>query len=212
MPTQVEVCAIQLPGRENRLREQPHTRLASLVEQLAEELEPYLDLPFALFGHSMGAWIAFTLARRLRQRHPRSPVHLFVSGRRAPQIPSLHRPIHALPDPEFIGELRRRYGGLPEAVLRDPELLELFLPVLRADLTLVETYTYTPEPPLACPISAFGGAEDPASGPAGLAAWQAQTTATFSMRLFPGGHFFVQTARTAVLAEIRAALAPALGC
>jgi len=206
LPADVELCAIQLPGRENRLAEPPYTRLADLVAVLAEELRRSLDRPFALFGHSMGAWIAFELARQLRRQYHLLPAHLFVAGRRAPQVPSPDPPIHRLPEPQFVEELRRRYDGLPDAILQDAEVLRIFLPILRADLAMVETFAYTAEPRLDCPISAYGGTDDPWSSPAGLAGWREQTTGAFSLRLFSGGHFFVQTARAPLIADISAAL------
>jgi surfactin synthase thioesterase subunit len=206
VPLDVAVYGVQLPGRESRLRERSYTRLSALVAALADVMSPHLDVPFALFGHSMGAWICFELARELRRRYDAAPVHLFVSGRRAPHLPSQHSALHRLSDADFVQALVQRYGGIPEMVLRDPELLQLFLPILRADLTLVETYQYAHEPPLDCPLTVFGGANDATVGPAELAAWSDETGGPFALRMLPGDHFFVQSAREAVLCTISAHL------
>lgn len=197
----VEVCAVQLPGRETRLRESPFTRISPLVEALARVLLPYLDLPFAFFGHSMGALVSFELARQLRRQQSPSPLHLFVSSRRAPQLPNPYSSIHHLPDAAFIKELYR-YNGTPQAVLEDPELRLLFLPLLRADLAVNETHVYTPEAPLNCSISAFGGLEDREASRNELDAWRVQTSKTFTLRMFPGDHFFLKKERDALLQVI----------
>src|SRR5262245_12023957 len=137
VPPDVEVCAIQLPGRDGRLREKPFVDLLALVDVLAKGLSPWLATPYALFGHSMGALIAYGLVRHLRQQSATPPVRLFVSGRRAPHVPSRQSPCHQLPDQEFIETLVQRYNGIPKAVLSEPELMSLFLPILRADFTLM---------------------------------------------------------------------------
>lgn len=197
----IEICPIQLPGRENRLGEPPFTRLPPLVDALAQTLQPYLDKPFALFGHSMGALISFELARQLRKKNSPGPVHLFVSGRRAPQIPSRNLPMYQLPEAEFAEELRR-FNGTPEAVLRNAELMQLLLPSLRADFSTVETYVYTTELPLECPISAFGGLQDKQVTRDDLAAWHCQTSGTFTLRILPGDHFFLHSAWMPLLQAI----------
>ena len=191
LPPDIEVCPVQLPGREKRLSEPLFTHLSPLVKILALILLPYLDRPFAFFGHSMGALVSFELTRKLRHHKAPSPMHLFVSGRRAPQIPNPDPPIHQLPDNAFVGELRR-YNGTPEAVLQNPELRSLFLPILRADLAINETYTYISEAPLDCPISAFGGLQDKEVSRKELDAWRDQTNTTFSLSMFPGDHFFLK--------------------
>jgi medium-chain acyl-[acyl-carrier-protein] hydrolase len=188
-----------LPGRENRLREQPCTSLTGLVETLATAMEPDLDRPYAIFGHSMGAWIAYELARELRRRYGRQPVHLFVSGRQAPQIAERQHPIHELPDAVFIAEIQRRYEPMPAAIVQDRELMDLLVPILRADLRLIESYTWTDDAPLDCPISAIGGLHDQRVSLDGLAAWRAHTTASFDLARFAGGHFFLHTARDQLL-------------
>ncbi|SRR5579875_217672 len=202
LPPEVEVCPIQLPGRENRLREPLSTRLIPLAETLAAALRPCLDRPFALFGHSMGAWIAFVLAHELSRRYRVAPAYLFVSGRRAPHLAAREAPIHALPDDQFIMALQDRYNSLPDAILREPELLEIYLPIVRADMAMVETFAYAPDVMLACPIAAFGGTEDRLVARDELSAWREHTTGSFTLKLFEGGHFFVQTARPALLSAV----------
>lgn len=198
LPLTVEVCAIELPGRGSRLMEPPFTQLEPLIQELTRVLLPYLEKPFAFFGHSMGALVSFELARILRQEYDLSPVHLFVSGRRPPQVPDPDPPIHTLPEPEFIDELRR-YNGTPEAVLENAELMQLLLPTLRADFAVIETYVYTPDPPLNFPITAFGGLEDWKASCDDLEAWREQTSADFSLQMFPGDHFFVHSAQPLLL-------------
>jgi medium-chain acyl-[acyl-carrier-protein] hydrolase len=201
LPPEVELCVIQLPGRESRLLEEPYTEMSALVEQLSAALDRYLDIPFAFFGHSMGALVAFELAREIRRRRGLSLVHLFVSGHVAPSIQRRRAPVHQLPASEFV-EAIRRLNGTPEQVLENAELMELVLPALRADLALCETYTYVDEAPLGCPISAFGGLADAEVGYDDLRAWQSQTTGQFRLRLFPGDHFYLRDERPALLAAI----------
>jgi len=189
---QIEVCAVQLPGRASRMKEAPYKEYGSLVRAIAQELVPYFDKPFAFFGHSMGALLSFELARALRREHGRLPLHLFVSGRHAPQLPAAHPGFHALPDAEFI-EALRSLNGTPQEVLDDPELRELIFPLLRADFAVNETYVYYPEPPLECPIDAFGGLQDKDVRVEDLKAWRQQTSAAFRLRMLPGDHFFLHT-------------------
>ncbi len=198
LPPTVEVRAVELPGRGTRLREKPFLGLLPLVEHLGEALEPYLDRPFAFFGHSMGALIAFELARLLRREGRTLPLHLFVSGHRAPHLPSKHRPIHSLPEPEFLQELKN-LEGTPEAVLENSELMELLSPVLRADFSVCETYYYHTEEPLSCPITAFGGTDDRDVDRSMLEPWREHTTGEFRLHMLPGNHFFLQTSEEQLL-------------
>jgi surfactin synthase thioesterase subunit len=190
LPPDIEVCAIQLPGREDRFLETPFDKLSSLIEALVGVLDPYLDFPFAFFGHSFGSLIAFELTRRLRRQKAPCPLQLFVSGSRAPQIPDPDPPMHQLPDAEFIEELRR-FNGTPKTALENSELMELFLPLLRSDIHLGETYVYSTEAPLDCPITAFGGLEDEEVSREELAGWSEQTRSRFRMHMFPGDHFYL---------------------
>jgi medium-chain acyl-[acyl-carrier-protein] hydrolase len=204
----IEICAIQLPGRESRLTEAPYAAMAPLVDALSAKLGPLLDRPFAFFGHSMGALVSFELARSVRRRSGLSPVHLIVSGRGAPHRSPSIVVDHRLPADEMIGALRR-LDGTPDEVLRNRELMELVLPTIRADFAVCGTYEYRYEAPLACPITAFGGRQDPHVGIEDLAAWRAQTTGPFSLRTFDGGHFFVRDVRATVLSAIQHTLSQA---
>jgi medium-chain acyl-[acyl-carrier-protein] hydrolase len=172
-----------------------------LVPALADALRDYLDLPFAFFGHSMGALIAFELARTLRRQEGITPVRLFVSGHSAPHLPIREPILHRLPLPEFIEQLRQM-NGTSEDVLRDAGLLQLLMPMLRADLELCETYVYTDDMPLDCPISAFGGSQDPGVTYDDLAAWKSHTSSTFTLRMVPGHHFFLEQNLQVVLSAV----------
>ena len=192
LPADVEVCPIQLPGRGTRLMERPFTQLSPLVEALAQALVPLLDKPFAFFGHSLGALVSFELARHLRSLYGVCPVRLIVSAGRAPQFPHRDRPIHTCPETEFLAQLHR-LNGTPRELLEHAELMEIVLPVLRADFALYETYVYSNGPPLSCPISAFGGLQDRRISHSDLDGWRDQTSDSFSLRMFPGDHFFLNT-------------------
>ncbi len=189
---------MELPGRGKQIRLAPFTRLQPLVEALAQALLPHLDKPFAFFGHSMGGLISLELTRHLRQQYGLNPVHLFISGRRAPHLPARHSPIHGLPDSKFLDKLRR-LNGTPQAVLENAELMELLLPILRSDFEVLETYIYTPESPLNCPISAFCGSDDPEARPDEVGEWQMQTRTSFSLHKLPGDHFFLHSAEPLLL-------------
>ncbi len=198
LPADVEVCPVQLPGRENRIAEKAFDRVEPLTEALADALDGYLDRPFALFGHSNGALMAFELSRLLRARGRPGPAHLFASGRRAPDLPAESAPIHQLPQAEFLGELQR-LGGLPQQLLEHRELLELLVPLLRADVAIHETYQFAEQAPLDCPITAYGGLADPKVSREQLQGWGRHGAPPFTMRLFPGGHFYLHDDRAAVL-------------
>jgi medium-chain acyl-[acyl-carrier-protein] hydrolase len=194
----IEVVAIQLPGRETRRQEPLLTNLPALIQALTPVLCPYLDRPFVLFGHSVGALICFELARQLRRIDHREPFHLVVSGRPAPQLPALTPAIHQLPDADFLQELRR-YNGTPEIVLQNVELMNLFMPILRADLAINETYVYTPERPFDFSMTVLGGLHDPQVSEIDLASWREQTNSKFSLKMLPGDHFFLKQQQTEIL-------------
>ncbi|BAZ48614.1 erythronolide synthase [Nostoc sp. NIES-4103] len=189
-PSIIDICPIQLPGRENRWQEPPITQLKTLIKVLVPLLRPYLDTPFAIFGHSMGALIGFELARELHRCNWKMPDHLFMSGFRAPQITKSDLPIHRLPEYKFINALQR-FQGIPESVLLNTELMQAFLPILRADFKLLETYFYRQDAALNCSITALGGTADPNVTQQELEQWREQTTSHFSLKLFAGGHFFL---------------------
>jgi medium-chain acyl-[acyl-carrier-protein] hydrolase len=194
----VELWAVNLPGREATLSDARFTDLGSLVEALRPQIIPFLRAPFAFFGHSMGALIGFELARSLRAEGLDEPVHLVVSAFRAPHLPDLHEAVHDLSDADLVLRLRK-LGGTPPEVLREPELMDLMLPLLRADLSVCETYVHRRDEPLDCSLTAFGSAGDPDVSPKDLEHWRSHFRGPFELYIFPGGHFFLQTAQALVL-------------
>jgi medium-chain acyl-[acyl-carrier-protein] hydrolase len=192
------VYLVQLPGRGSRINESPISQLTTIVREIGDALPPYFDKPFAFFGHSMGALIGFELARHLRKRGAPSPAHLFVSGCSAPHRAAQKPPIYNLPDDELLEELRRLNGTPPE-VLEHPEIMELMLPLLRADFQVGDTYVYTGEPPLNCSITAFGGLADEAVTREALEAWRAHTGGDFALHMLPGDHFFLHSNESSLL-------------
>jgi surfactin synthase thioesterase subunit len=206
LPAAVEVCPVQLPGRENRTREPAFDRMQPVVEGLAGALERWRDLPYAVFGHSTGALVGFELARHARRTGAPGPVHLFASGRRAPHLPSRQPDVHRLSDAEMLAELRV-LGGIPRAVLEHPELLELLLPLLRADMALTETYADSGEPPIPIPITVYTATGDVKVTAEDANAWRRHTAADFHLRSFPGDHFFPFGERERVHAALAADLA-----
>ena len=201
----IAVCPVRLPGRESRSAEAPFERMAPLVAALAGAMEPYLDRPFAFFGHSMGAVVAFEAARRLRRLGLPYPRLLAASGARAPQFRRGYTPPPAPSEAEFLEELRR-LEGLPPEALDNPALLRALMPALTADAALYRNYVYAEDDPLALPIRAYGGSGDPNVRPEHLRGWAEQTVSSFAARLFPGGHFFLHGGRTEVLAALAADL------
>lgn len=195
LPKTIEICPIELPGRGMQIKSTPFNQIEPLVKAIAQEILPYLDKPFAFFGHSMGGLVSFELARFIRRHHNLEPAHLFISGRRAPQTKDLKPPINNLPEAEFLRELRH-LNGTPEEILNNHELMEILTPVLRADFAVLETYIYTREAPLNCPISVFGGLQDQEVQIEQLEAWQAQTLNSFSLKMLPGDHFFIHSSQT----------------
>jgi medium-chain acyl-[acyl-carrier-protein] hydrolase len=156
------------------------------------ELRPWLNLPYAIFGHSMGALLAFEWTRRLqRDRHP-MPDWIFLSGRRAPDVPDDTSLLHSLPDRDFVEQLTRRYNGIPQEFLENNALMEVFLPILRADVAVVESYSFREGEPLDCPITVFAGAKDKSVSWDQLLAWKRHTRRRFAMHVLPGGHFYPQ--------------------
>jgi len=191
-PGDLEVCPVQLPGREQRLREPPFNSMEALLEPLLAGLLPWLDRPFSFFGHSMGAAIAFELAHRLRAMGLPTPQRLLVSGRRAPGRVGHDEITYHLPDDAFLDKLAE-LNGSPREVLDNAELMALMLPMLRADFQLIETYRGKSDRPLLdCPLTAFGGVDDPKASREDLLAWKELSRGPFRLQMFAGGHFYLQ--------------------
>jgi medium-chain acyl-[acyl-carrier-protein] hydrolase len=208
LPPMIEVRPIQLPGRENRIGEKPARRIADLVPLIAEKLAPLLDRRFALFGHSMGALIAYSLTLELAARGAPAPAMLIVSARRAPHLPPARPPVYDLPDADFMGRLHE-LGGTPPEVLASPELMALFGPMLRADFALNDSFRPMPPPRVACPLAVFGADSDSEVAAEALAAWREVAGGPFILRRFDGSHFFLNTARAEMLRAISELLRPA---
>jgi len=207
LPGTLEVCPVHLPGRGPRLSEPPLRRLSSIVAALIPALRPHMDQPFAFFGHSMGALVAFETARQLRRAYDLEPVHLFISGSNPPQLLGNRRITYNLPDEQFIKELQR-LNGTPKAVLEHSELLKFMMEQLRADFEVVETYRYVSGPPLSCGISVFGGLGDCETNRERLTHWQEHTTGSFSVSMLPGDHFFLHTAESVLFRLLSQKLHP----
>jgi medium-chain acyl-[acyl-carrier-protein] hydrolase len=188
---QIEVLAVQLPGREARLSEPPIADMHELVDALTAALAPHCRTPFALFGHSMGAHVAFELVRTCRRRDLPLPTCLIVSGARAPHLPHLRPALGQLPDSQFLRSIEQRYGTRFEPDMAD--LIDLLLPTLRADIQVVENHIHLDEPPLAIPIVAFAGADDRSVPLSDARQWGRHTCHAFEFKVFPGGHFFPAT-------------------
>jgi medium-chain acyl-[acyl-carrier-protein] hydrolase len=208
LPAGLELCAVQLPGRESRLGEPARVQFFPLINELADALAPWLIPPFAFFGHSMGALLAFELARELRRRERPLPERLLLSGRQAPTQVDDAEPMHQLDDPEFVARLSERYDGIPDAVRNDADFLRLFLPTMRADFELLTTYVYRPELPLPCPFSIYCGRHDPQVRGEALQDWRWQTTGGFEIRWLEGGHFYYQPDRKPLLGALAEDLRP----
>lgn len=200
----IEVCPVQLPGRESRLLEEPHYTMQNLVRSLARDLGSLLERPFAFFGHSMGALVAFELALQIRRTSGQEPVAFLASGSRGPVLPSSSA-IHDLSDDAFLAALRE-LDGTPREVLEEPQLMELLLPMMRADFRVNETYVHRRAERLSCPVEVFGGRTDAETTAQELQAWQASSTGPIRMTMFDGGHFFMRVRRPELLAAVRESL------
>lgn len=195
----IEICAVQLPGREARIAEAPLDNAELIVARLMTELACRLDRPFALFGHSMGGVLAFHVARCLNGSEY-EPVHLFVSGCRAPGVPSRGPLLHQLSEEELVRALRG-LRGIPPEILDNPEFMEMFLPAMRSDCKVAETYRADGES-VGCPMTAIGGQDDTSVSIGDLEPWARFTRGPFELRLIPGDHFFINSARQTVLSVV----------
>jgi medium-chain acyl-[acyl-carrier-protein] hydrolase len=187
-PPEIELVAVQLPGRQNRIAEEPFGAAGPLVSVLVHALRPVLDGPFSFFGHSGGAALAYELAWALRTQRWRGPDRLFLSAQPAPCVTGI-RQLHDLPDDEFLAEVLA-LGGIDPELSSDADAIACLLPLLRADFGLWERHRAAPRGPLDCPITALCGESDPRAPLAAVDKWRAFTTAEFDIRVFPGGHFY----------------------
>lgn len=212
LPDWIQAFAIRLPGRESRLAETPLAGIDAVVDEVLRGLhgDDASGLPYALFGHSMGALVCFEVARAMRRLGDAQPVALFVSGRRAPHVPDPDRNLHELPEADFLAAVIE-LNGIPNQVLQEPGLLELISPALRADFAVCETYQHRPEPELRCSISVFGGVADPTTTPEWLNGWRSHTGGRFTLRLYPGDHFFLHAHHREMAAALATDLASAVG-
>ncbi|MEU9368228.1 alpha/beta fold hydrolase [Streptomyces avermitilis] len=206
LPPDVELVAIQYPGRQERFGEACVDDMTSLADQITDVVTSLLDRPIALFGHSMGAGVAYEVTRRLESRQLAWPARLFVSGSVSPLTPRHRRDLH-LRDDEGMLEGLRELGGMDDAVLADPDLLRLVLPCVRADLRLIETYRPARLPSIATPVTAYAGTTDAHVPREGVAAWGDFTSAEFNLRIFPGGHFYLVGQEPEVVGDVCARLA-----
>jgi surfactin synthase thioesterase subunit len=206
----IDVIPVELPGRGARFHEPPRRSLLELADDITTAIEPWLDRPYAIFGHSMGALLGFETTRALRRRNAMLPRHLFFGACRAPHLPR-RRPLLSRLDPAAFLEAIRNLDGTPQEVLDNPELRELFLPVLRADFAACEDYRHPMEAPLPVPISAFGGDRDVDVEREALWEWKQHTTAGFAVHEVAGNHFFLRTHAAAILTSITEALTSARG-
>lgn len=192
LPADIEIHIAQLPGRDKRFLEEIPRSVSKIVEGLKQGIQPYLNEPFAFFGHSMGALLAFELARTLVKEEKVSPLHLFVSGKAAPHLKNIHRTIYNLPKEQFLQELSN-LNGTPKEVLGNKELMQIYEPILRGDFEVCDTYLYKKGSLLTCPISAFGGLQDVRVDERNLKAWGELTTAFNQVRMVEGDHFFLHS-------------------
>ena len=202
----IDAVLIQPPGREARLREEPLRSMQSITAAIADALPALLDRPFAFFGHSLGAKIAFETARELRRRNLPPPIHLYAAACAAPSVPWRHQVLHELSTDDLLREVQRRYGGVPQEVMADRDLSALLVPALRADLAIIETYRYSEEAPLATPITCFCGADDAMTPESEALEWRRHTSAAFGFEMFPGDHFFPAASRKPILDIIESEL------
>jgi len=205
---QLEIVAVQPPGRANRQDEVPMDSMPELVQNLLPALLPQTDRPYAFFGHSMGAVFAAYTAKEIVSSGWAPPKRLFLSSRQPPHQPSPVSPLDHLSDHEFVKEINRRYGAIPREILQEPSLLELLLPTLRADIRVLERVEGEMPHPLPIPITAVGGDRDPLVSSEMLASWQDWTNRPLDLKLFHGGHFYLNDVASDLLRLVSNALQP----
>jgi medium-chain acyl-[acyl-carrier-protein] hydrolase len=205
---EIECVCVQYPGRGQRFREEPLTSISGLVDGIVRRSSDFSSKPFAFYGHSLGGWVAFEVARRLRRLGMPRPQHIFVGASRPPHLGLAFSPIHMLPETEFIEALQARYGGIPAVIYQDREILNLFMAAMRADFTAYEQHRMEHEAPLPVPITAFAGAEDSAVTAASMEEWSIHTDAEFALKVLPGSHFFPPSSIETLIELVRDRIIP----
>jgi surfactin synthase thioesterase subunit/acyl carrier protein len=201
LPPEIDICGVELPGRGSRRAERPLVRMRALIAAAVSGLAPAMEKPFAIFGHSLGALIAFELVRQLARQGGPQPLGLFVAGCRAPSLPAARPPIYASTEDELVHELDALNGTSPE-ILGNPEFRRIFLPALRADLEIGDTYAYRSGPALSCPVFAYGGLDDADARPDELKEWAREVERPLTTRFYPGDHFFLRTSEEVFLSAL----------
>lgn len=202
----VDVVAVQLPGRGVRFAEKPLESMTEIVAAFADAFEHLSPMPFAIFGHSNGALIGFEVARELRRRGNGDLKHIFLSAAKAPHLPKRRGKTYDLPYDQFIDELRS-INGTPEEILTNKSLMALVVPALRADFKINQTYQYVPEVRLAVSASLFTGLKDVAISDSDMLAWQEHLASdNINYKVFQGDHFFIHSHQHLVLDEVHLVL------
>lgn len=199
LPEEVELVAIQLPGRGSRMSEPLYTDMDSLANDLTDEIQALTDVPYLFFGHSMGSRIAFKVLQKL-ETLGKGPMHFIASGSAAPNIPRGKKSIYDLPEDEFISELKK-FNGTPEVVFQHEELMELCLPILRADFQIVDTYLENSTTQFNCGLDIWGGEEDEICNES-LSMWSNFFNDSGKVTKFVSDHFFIEKEKNAVLENL----------
>jgi surfactin synthase thioesterase subunit len=185
----INLIAFELPGHGKRLKEPLLSDIAKMAEDVIEQMKNSLSKPYAIYGHSLGATLGYVVSQKIVQQEMNSPLHLFVSGRQGPSVENKREMLHVLPKEEFIEKVLA-YGGIPEMVAQEKDLMDLFVPIMRADFQAVETYTHKPAQPLNIPITVMIGLDEGITCEEALR-WQEVTSHKIALKQFSGGHFFI---------------------
>jgi medium-chain acyl-[acyl-carrier-protein] hydrolase len=205
-PSHIEVCAIEPPGRFARQGDPVPTDMSAYADAMEAALGPFLDVPFAFFGYSLGALMAFECARRVRARRGLEPSSLIVAAHKAPQLAHRNGQLSGIPKSEFVPAIERRYGPLDPAIRSEPQVLDMVVNIMRTDLKLLEDYRYEAGQAFECPILAVGGLSDESVTQTELEGWREQTARAFRVEMLSGGHFFLRTSASALHALVRSEL------